>query len=153
MKWEDYKTEFECDDGLRDIYVLETSVSDWQILVDFFRSGVYEYSCSIGGEEAVLPISVKEMFDGEYEFRPLLAVKAGAVILNCHFFIEEEIEFDLDPCEITNEFHAEQVFAFMRQVGQVLNKEVILTPESYQSYIIFKFSPSIGQIKYIPCEA
>jgi hypothetical protein len=44
MKWEDYKTEFDFDGNGLDIYVLGTSVSDWQILVDFIRASVYEYS-------------------------------------------------------------------------------------------------------------
>ena len=152
MNWEDYKAEFEFDGSWRDIYILETSDSEWQILIDFIRTNAYEYSCFVGGEEAALPIRVNGVFEPDYEFRPLLLIKAGSVILNCHFFTEEEIEFDLDPREITSEFQAEQVFTFMRQLGDLLKKEVILTPENYQSYVIFKFSPSVGKIQYISRE-
>jgi hypothetical protein len=150
MKWEDYKAEFEFDGSWRDIYVLNTTISHWQLLVDFLRSDIYEYSCTIGGEKAVLPTIAKEIFDADYEFKPLLGVNVGSVILNCHFFTDEEIEFDLDPREIQNERQAEQIFAFMRQIGQILNKEVVLTPENLQDAPIFKFLPSDGKVQYIP---
>ncbi len=152
MKWQDYKDEFEVDGSLRDIYVLDTNVLHWQHLLAFFRSGVYKYSCTINCEQAALPLSAGEMFDAAYELRPLLSVNVGAAILNCHFFTKEEIEFDLDPSEIQSESQAEEVFAFMRQIGQILYKEVVLTPENAQDAPIFKFLPSVGQIQYIPCD-
>jgi hypothetical protein len=151
MKWQDYKDEFEFDGSWRDIYVFTTDVSDWQRLIDFLRSGVYEYSCTLGGEEATLPSYAREMFEAGYEFRPLLSVNVGSVVLNCHFFTEEEIEFDLDPREIKGELQAEQVFAFMRRIGRILDKEVILTPENAQNVAIFKFFPGARQIQYVSC--
>jgi hypothetical protein len=92
-----------------------------------------------------LPIRVDKMFEPEYDFTPLLSIKVGSVILNCHFFTGREIDFDFDPREITSEFQAAQVFTFIHQIGKLLNKEVIVTPSNYQSYVIFKFSPCIGQ--------
>lgn len=150
MKWEDYKVEFEFDGSWRDIYVLNTTVSDWQLLLDFLRSDVYEFSYTIDEEKTVLPILAKQVFDARQEFSPLLQVNLGSVALNCHFFTDEEIEFDIDPREIQSEHHAEAIFNFMRQIGQTLKKEVILTPENLQDAPIFKFLPSNEQIQYIP---
>ena len=152
MKWEDYKAEFEFDGSWRDIYILKTSVSDWQLLLDFLHSDVYEYSCTIGGEDATLPQRASEIFDADHEFKPLLSVKIGTVIVNCHFFTEEEIEFDLDPREIKSEIQADQVFGFMRQVGHAVSKEVVLTPENMQEMAIFKFHPGANELQYIQCE-
>ena len=150
MKWEDYKIEFKFDGSWRDIYVLETKIFYWQLLIDFLRSGVYEYSCTIGGEKAELPFFAKEIFDADFEFKPLLHLTVGSAILNCHFFTDEEIEFDLDPREIQSEHQAEQIFAFMRQTGELLEKEVVLTPENVQNVPIFKFLPSVDEVQYIP---
>lgn len=150
MKWEDYKVEFEFDGSWRDIYVLNTAVSDWQLLFDFLRSDIYEYSCTTGEEKTILPFFAKEVFEADYEFKPLLKVNVDSVILNCHFFTDEEIEFDIDPREILSERQAEAIFTFMRQIGQTLNKEVVLTPENLQDAPIFKFLPSVGEIQYIP---
>ncbi len=150
MKWEDYRVDFEFDGSWRDIYVLNTTISDWQILVDFLRSDIYEYSCTISGKNSELPSSAKDIVNAEFEFKPLLHLTVGSVILNCHFFTDEEIEFDLDPREIQSEREAEQIFAFMRQVGEILDKEVILTPENVSHIPIFKFLPSIGQVQYNP---
>jgi len=150
MKWEDYKVEFEFDGSWLDIYVLSTTVSDWQLLFDFLRSDVYEFSYTIDEEKTVLPILAKQIFDERQDFSPLLQVNLGSVVLNCHFFTDEEIEFDIDPREIQSERQAEAIFTFMRQIGQTLNKEVILTPENMQDAPIFKFLPSVGEVQYIP---
>ncbi len=151
MKWEDYKAEFEFDGSWRDIYVLNTTISHWQLLIDFLRSDVYEYSCWIGGEKAILPSFAKEIFDADFEFKPILHLNVGSVTLNCYFFGDDDIEFDLDPREIQSEREAEQIFTFMRQIGEIMDKEVILTPENSQKVPIFKFLPSIGKVQYIPC--
>ncbi|CAN5518693.1 hypothetical protein BH18ACI3_BH18ACI3_03320 [soil metagenome] len=150
MKWEDYRVEFEFDGSWRDIYVLNTTISHWQLLIDFLRSDIYEYSCTIDGEKAELPSFAKEIFGADFEFKPLLHLTVGSAILNCHFFTDEEIEFDLDPREIQSERQAEQIFVFMRQIGELLDKEVILTPENLQDVPIFKFLSSNEQVQYIP---
>ena len=150
MKWEDYKVEFEFDGSWRDIYVLNTTISHWQLLIDFLHSDIYEHSCTVGGDESELPSLAKEIFDAEHEFKPLLHLTVGSAILNCHFFTDEEIEFDIDPREIQSERQAEQIFAFMRQIGELLDKEVILTPENLREVPIFKFLPSVGKLEHIP---
>ena len=148
MKWEDYSVEFEFDGSWRD--VPNTTISHWQILVDFLHSNIYEHSCTVDGEKSELPSLAKEIFDAKHEFKPLLHLTVGSAILNCHFFTDEEIEFDLDPREIQSERQAEQIFAFMRQIGELLDKEVILTPENLLEMPIFKFLPGVGKLEHIP---
>jgi hypothetical protein len=150
MKWEDYRVEFEFDGSWRDIYVIDTKISHWQLLIDFLNSNIYAYSCTIDGKKSKLPSSAKDVFDADFEYKPQLRVIVGSAILNCHFFTDEEIEFDLDPRSIQSEQQAEQIFTFMRQIGGILNKEVILTPENLRESPIFKFEPSSGQFKFIP---
>lgn len=151
MKWEDYKVAFEFDGSFRDIYVLNTSSEDWQRLIDFAHSGVYKISYTIDGVEVALPQQVTKIFRGRYEANHVLCIQAGPVLIGCHFFDEMEIEFNIDPREIQNEAQAEAFFGFMRQIGNLLRKEVILTHEGGQSEVIFKFLPGSGEIQYTPC--
>ena len=148
MKWEDYAVEFKWDGSLRDIYVLETSISDWQKLFVFLRWSVYKFSYQVDELEE-LPSSL-EIFSGKREYKGLLCVEVGDVGLNCHFFSPDEIEFDFSPDEIKSEAHAKSVFDFMSQLGRALNKEVVLTPENISEHPIFKFSPVTQKVEYFP---
>ncbi len=42
MDWMAYKDAFEWDGSLRDMYVFETNEHDWQRLLTFLRSGLFE---------------------------------------------------------------------------------------------------------------
>jgi hypothetical protein len=148
-KWEEYRDEFDFDGSWRDIYVLETSVLDWQTMVEFLGSGVYEYSFSLDGETANLPACISDLFDIEWASRGYLELRVGSVRISCHFFTESEIEFDLDPRDVKSSVEAEQVFAFMIQLGRLLNKEAILTLENFPQIPIFKFVPDSEQVEYI----
>lgn len=149
MKWEDYAVEFRGDGSLRDIYVLESSLADWQILLDFLHSSDYKLRYLWGAPEN-LPKNAVEVFGRESEDKGLLCVESGELSLNCHFFYNDEIEFDLLPNEVTDEERAEAIFDFMRQLGRTLNKDVILTPENERSMPIFKFSPATQELEYFP---
>lgn len=149
MKWEDYKHEFEFDGSWRDIYVLNTGLADWQLVIDLLKTDIYEPQFNVDGDKAIFPLSVDEIFMIRNEASSYLLFKVDSIQLNCHFFIEAEIEFDFDPREIKSEFDAQRIFNFMRRLGVLLNKEVILTPENWQEYLIFTFSPLTDEIKYI----
>ncbi len=148
MKWENYAADFDWDGSWRDIYVLETSIDDWQTMFDFLHSSQYEFQYQ-RYEPEPLP-SITEVFSKKYEHKGDLYVVVGDVTLNCHFFVPEQIEFDLDPCEVKGEEQAEALLDFMRQLGRALNKEVILTPESFEENPIFKFSPVTQEVTYFP---
>ena len=149
MNWQDYQLDFEFDGSWRDLYVLNTTIYDWQRLIDFLRSSPYLLIYKVDFEETSLPQLVEQVFTKRNEASPLLSINIGSVILNCHFFTEDEIEFDIDPREIVSAVQSEQVFAFMRHVGQLLNKEVILTPENEPRIVIFRFVPSTETLEYI----
>lgn len=153
MKWEDYQADFEFDGSLRDIYVLNTSIKDWQRFIDFAHSGAYRISYEVDGEETSLPRQVAEIFQARTASNAFCSISAGSISIRCHFFNDWELEFDVDPREIQGEAQAEEVFAFMRQIGQLLSKEVILTAENLRSAVIFKSLPGVGQLQYIPCAA
>ena len=152
MNWHDYQIEFAPDGSLRDIYVFETALSDWQKLVDFLRNSKYQCTFLDDNSEHNLPDDVVTIFDKSLTTWALLSVQVGDIILSCHFFSPEEIEFDFVPNEIKTQSEAEQIFDFMRRLGQSLNKEVVLTPENGRAFCIFKFSPASNELRYFPAQ-
>ena len=147
MNWEDYKIEFEPDGSLRDIYIKDVDLSDWQAFIDFIRGIDAVLNYFVEGELTELPSNIAEVVMSQD--RPyLLTIGLDGVTVNCHFFLPEEIELDIDPRDIDNEGKAKIVFGFMSNVGSVLNKEIILTPENTEEQPIFKYEPG-ASIKHL----
>lgn len=147
MIWEEYKIEFEPDGSLRDIYIKDVDLNGWQSFIDFLRSTDAVLDYYIEGVAADLPTNINKVVLGQ-DHTHLLSIRLDGVIVNCHFFVPEEIELDLDPREIDNEAKAKVVFRFMSTVGRTLNKQVILTPENTKEQPIFKYEPGSG-IKHL----
>ena len=148
MNWEQYQTEFECDDGsLRDIYIFETSLDDWQKLLDFIREGLYTFEYKVDGNAVALPERASTIFECE-NYGRLLSVNVGNLLLNCHFFTADEIEFDLDPREVKGERELEDLFDFLRRLCRISSKQTVLTPENGPEFWIFRFNPGINDPEY-----
>jgi hypothetical protein len=143
MIWEDYKIEFEPDGSLRDIYIKDVELSDWQAFIDFLRRTDANLEYFVEGEPAELPQSIAEVVISQ-DHPYLLTIGLDGLTVNCHFFIPEEIELNIDPREIDSEAKAKVVFRLMSTVGRALNKQVILTPENNEERLIFKYEPGAG---------
>src|SRR5438094_9223626 len=103
MDWQRVETEFEWDGSLRDLYILDADVEVWQRVVDTLRSSEYPCCYRVDGNECPLPEDVEDIFKKRHEASFLLSIDAESILLNCHFFAEEEVEFDLDPRELDAE--------------------------------------------------
>lgn len=79
-----------------------------------------------------------------------LRIGVESLTINCHFFMEDQIEFDVYPPEITTEAHFNHLCQFMRLLGQGLGKSVDLTPESTEEQIILKYVPEQDEFRYRP---
>jgi hypothetical protein len=66
----------------------------------------------------------------------------GNVRLNCHFFIDSEIEIDIDPSEVETATDHDGVLKFLESLGRALGKPAILTPENEIQTPIISFDPS-----------
>ena len=150
MNWQEVKTEFEWDGSWRDIYVLDTGLEAWQKLLDFLRSSRYQVFYTDEGEAASLPETAAEVLQERGSASSYLGVEAGGLLFNCHFFTDEQVEFDLDPREVKGQDTLDVVLAFMRDIGQALGKRVILTPENCQEIAIFEYLPESNSIRHMP---
>ncbi len=68
-------------------------------------------------------------------------MRTGRLSINCHFFTTEEIEFDIDPREITGESDFQALTEFMRFVGLKLSRRVALTPEGGPDEMLLEYDP------------
>lgn len=128
--------------ALRDVYILDTNERDWQRVLDHLRSSTLPLSFRVDGHAAPLPGSVAHIFSLRHRATAALVVDLGGVKLVSHFFVPSEIEFDLDPREFTRDDQIVRLLAFMRDLGNLLDKQVILTPESTPDDVLVRLQPA-----------
>lgn len=153
IDWQLLQQVFEVDGSYRDIYVHNTAVEDWQKLIDWLRTSSYTLTFR-GLENETLPENVQTIFERNEELNSFMSVDIGEAILNCHFVWEKDIEFDLDPREMTDEKIVQRVFDFMTNFGSLLGKPVDLCPENadwHSPYIaLFRYDPAIAKLIFNP---
>lgn len=128
---------WEIEGSLRDAYVAHSDISDWQKFTDFVSS--YPSAYTFDGETCALP-SVDAIFSNRSGGH-LLRVKFGAATANCHFFVESEIELDLDPREIQSANTHNEALSFLEGLAVAIGKPVAVTPENDQSTPFLSFDP------------
>ena len=124
---------FYVDGSLRDLYVLNTTLEHWQRMLDYVRGAGLVAGFERGTRTAQLPQRISDIFaekdDPDHESL-LLRLNVGGLWVNCHFFQDDEIEFDLDPREVTDEQRYEALMGFMVDLGRATGRRVVMTPES-----------------------
>ncbi|GHO54690.1 hypothetical protein KSB_31650 [Ktedonobacter robiniae] len=143
---------FENDGSLRDIFVLNTSEQDWQIMLNFLRQSSYPFEFTIDGTPQELPDSVKTIFDLRQEHSTQLCIDRQELVINSFFFTEEEIDFDIHPRDINTGDKVERLLEFMRTISKLLNKEIILTPQMSETNPWYRFNPVTENEIWYLCE-
>ncbi len=128
--------------ALRDIYVFDTDEQDWQRVLDYLRRSATMLTFRVDGHSAPLPASVSDIFSLRQQATTTLVVNLGGLQLVSHFFVPSEIEFDLDPQDVTRDEQVGRLLAFMRDLGDLLDKPVVLTPESTPDDILIRMEPT-----------
>jgi hypothetical protein len=145
------KKAFYVDGSYRDIYVFETDEQDWQKLLTFLRSGPYAIEFSVDEQRMPLPERVETIFALRNDHSTVLQIDKGHLTLNCFFFTSEEIDFDLDPRDFQGDTASQQLsrlLEFLRTIGRLLNKAVVLTQEVNRSFTLFRFDPETDEEKW-----
>lgn len=132
---------FYVDGSLRDIYILGTTKQDWQKLLAFLRASSYLVEFIVAGKARTLPENIEEVFALVKKHGGMMRVDERSLALHCYFYTDSEIEFDLDPRAITTEEQLSRLLNFIRAIGNLLNKPVILAPENVSRVALFRFDP------------
>lgn len=145
ISWPSIQHAFTRDGSLRDIYVLETSVADWQYLIDLLRLR-HRLHFIVDTENAELPPLVTSAFALRSEHAVSLHVDVGGIDAVCHFFTETEIEFDIVPTDICDASALRHLIAFIEELGRLFNKPVLVTPENQRESAFLRFDPTVNAV-------
>jgi len=137
IDWNKIKWIFKPDGTLRDIYIQEVSLSDWNNLIDLINE---KYTVKYKGKKKIAKQEVIEYLmdeTGEVEFKTV-SIELEKIKLNCHFFLEDEIEFDIHPKQINSLEDFEFLEKFMNDVSKSLDNQVTLTYENDSKFPLMK---------------
>lgn len=153
--WGLVQGEMEPDGSLRDIYILESSLTDWKYFLSSLKAELKEIGFRINEEEInVDDLNLDDHFSGNHEWMlPTLRVVKDNVQLNCHFFTDIEMEFDFDPKEITGIGKMNVILEFMKRLSHSVGKDSILTPENAREYPILRYCVHKEMFEYIPLDS
>ncbi|WP_242615022.1 hypothetical protein [Vibrio vulnificus] len=139
-QWTEFKEEFEADGSLRDVYIEDIDLAKWDQFLDFIKLSKYEVAFRHGGNLQTLPdtfSSIKNLQDTE---PTTLSINLNAnFCLNCHFFMETEIELDLSPRDVNSEADFEVLLEFLEKLSSSLACRVTLTPEDTPKQVILSY--------------
>ncbi|TVZ51673.1 hypothetical protein [Dokdonia sp. Hel_I_53] len=146
--WKDIEWIFEKDGALRDIYVQNTTISDWKKVVDLLNS---DYKLTFGIYEDNLADKidfgyVKKMFadeTGELETKSA-TIDLDGIVVKCYFFLIDQIEFDINPSEIQSELELKKVTDFMKTISAELGKQITLCGENQPEFPLIKIDSKNG---------
>jgi hypothetical protein len=139
-QWEDLKSAFTVDGSWRDLYIFDTTLDDWQRLLDFLAGSGYAMRLT-GGETASPPTTVAGIPWATADDFATLEVDIGGPVVTCHFFSEEEIEFDFDPSDVTSPAHLAALVLFMQRVSSTMKKPIRLSPENTSEIALLEYDP------------
>jgi len=140
QNWDNIKWIFEPDGWLlRDIYIQDVSLMDWEQLIDFLN---LTYNLKFGEEDSKQidkEYVVNYLIDntGEIESKTL-RIDLDGIVVHCYFFLQDEIEFDIKPSEIKSFSDFERLEKFMSAISKVLRKQVCLTGENDPKFPLIK---------------
>jgi hypothetical protein len=143
MDWETWQRAVELDgSSLWDVYVLGTDRSDWQGLLDWLHESRIPLSFERGGVSEAAPLDVGDAFaQQEYQDTCTMFIDPAGMRVNTHFFIEEEIELDIDPRDVRGGHDLARLQAFLTRIAGLLGKTVLITPENGQDTPWFEIAP------------
>lgn len=147
--WEDIRWLFEADGSLRDIYIQDVNLLDWEKLIDFIN---LHYDITFGNTDAkqidkVYVINYLKDETGEMECQSL-RINLNGITIRCYFFLAQQIEFSFSPEEIRTINDFEYIESFMTAISQTLNTQVTLTKENTPECPLLKidFNKNINEV-------
>lgn len=147
VDWKTCKQDFEWDGSWRDIYVFETTLEDWQLLFELIRTQ-YRLQASADGIVQSLPSTDEELHVMSRECNSHWTIRVGGILIVCHFFSSEQMEFHIDPREVTSQADLDTLLAFIQRLGDAIKKSVVLTLDNGPEIPIISYHPKTGSFQY-----
>ena len=150
LSWGDVREDWLANDGLRDIYVEDSTVDDWQLVVDIVRAHDWPTTFSVEGDVMSMPTSVQPIFELVdktilWRFWP-----HPDVAVHGHFFAVGEIELDVDPREVVDQEQFDAVCEVVTVIGRALGKPLDVTVESAHSEVVMRYDARTDSLARVP---
>jgi hypothetical protein len=117
------------DGALRDIYVDNTSIKDWENVIDTIKNSDFSINFFVDENESKLPADISSLFTNRQNSLKL-HLKKGNIIINSFLFIDDQIEFDIDPRDFVAEEQHSIIFEFLSLLSVATNKTIKLCDEN-----------------------
>ena len=139
VNYYDYENDLKSDGMLRDLWVFDSILTDWQSVLDALAK-VYKFKYMEDGKDVSVLPSAKEIHAIRENKRPSISFEIGIMIANSFFVCTEEIDFDFGHKDILPETFPDLV-KFMSLICRSVNKQVALTHEGNRDDIIIAVTP------------
>jgi hypothetical protein len=149
LQWEDVRNFFDPDlmGALPDVRVPDASVEDWQTVLELVRSTGWEFEYLVGEEVLPLPraeVVFSRLTDAEL---PNLRVRPVPDVLAIfHFFVAEQIDFDIDLRELQGQERLDVLCGFLAAIGRRLGKPVLMDPEGHEMHPVLGFDVDLDRV-------
>ena len=143
MLWQELKDKIYFEDGsLRDIYVLNTTRTDWQkwvaLINEKYIVEFYDGKTDLTSERIDFN-AVEEYWESNGTRETIQAkVTLNSIIIMCYFFDDSEIENDIAPEDFKSTMDHDNLIRYLDDISTTLNKEVYLTDENTKDSILLK---------------
>jgi hypothetical protein len=140
--WQVCRKALRANDVLHDVYVVGSTSADWRAFLSAVVRWPYETRFVLDGVDAPIPKDAARLFREKPKRDRLLRVGLGSLDLCCHFFGTDSLEFHVDPSRLTGPVRLKVLLTFMRRLGRLLDKEVVLTPDRNGTRRLLEYSPT-----------
>lgn len=144
--WNDMKWIFESDGALRDIYIQDVDEIDYRRIINLLNS---DYKLKFGNKndnqidfEYIQKVWNDET--GQLESKSV-TIDLNGISIKSHFFIPEQIEFDIEPKQINQLSDLNLVLKFMTDISKAVTKQVTLTDENRIEFPLIKVDSQRGK--------
>ena len=151
--WQQVASDFEPDGSLHDIYVQGATLADWDRVVALLHRDYSPLTFTRDGKSFPFPQTAAAIFNERENASIALDFDVGGIELACHFFTENEIEFDLPPEQVNSHQRFLALQDFLRELAATVGKTVVLAPESTPTAPILVVDPSGTVIFHPPSDA
>lgn len=149
LLWDEVRVWFdpEVNGVLPDVRVENTSIVDWQTVLDLVRLAGWAYEYSVGGTIAPLPILAVDMLgQPDDELVELRVWPAEEMLVIFRLYAVEQVDFDVDLRELQGQDRLDLLCDFLRALGRAVGKAVVLTPEGFADFPVLGFVPAAGRV-------
>lgn len=134
--------------ALPDLRIPDTSVEDWQAVLDVVVADGWPYEYSEGLDRRPLPGAETILGRPADAESPQLRVSPfpDAVVI-FRFHAETEIDFDVDLRELQGQERLDAFCAFLGRLGRRLGRAVFMDAEGSHGYPVLGFDPEADRVR------